>query len=63
MVKLMRKAKGIGLAAESGLDKRMCVICVEDRYMEIVGNLEIIKKRKTSCRKKDVLACLGLRSM
>jgi len=44
MLKLMRKAKGIGLAAnQAGLDKRMCVICVEDKVWKL-ANPEIIKK-------------------
>ena len=45
MVKMMHQAKGIGLAAnQAGLDKRMCVVCVDDKVLKL-ANPKILKKK------------------
>lgn len=60
MLKLMRKAKGIGLAAnQAGLDKRMCVICVEDKIWKL-ANPEIIKKSGSETSEEGCLSLPGI---
>mgnify|MGYP001597692360 FL=1 len=60
MLKLMRKAKGIGLAAnQAGLDKRMCVICVEDKIWKL-ANPEIIKKSGSEMSEEGCLSLPGI---
>ena len=60
MLKLMRKAKGIGLAAnQAGLDKRMCVICVEDKIWKL-ANPEIIKKSGSEVSEEGCLSLPGI---
>jgi len=45
MLKMMREAQGIGLAANQvGVDKRMCVVCVDDKVLKL-ANPRILKKK------------------
>lgn len=38
MLKVMRNASGIGLAAnQAGIDKRMCVVCVGDKVLKLAN--------------------------
>ncbi len=60
MLKLMRKAKGIGLAAnQAGLDKRMCVICIEGKVWKL-ANPEIIKKSGCEISEEGCLSLPGI---
>lgn len=60
MLKLMRKAKGVGLAAnQAGLDKRMCVICVENKIWKL-ANPEIIKKSGSEISEEGCLSLPGI---
>ena len=57
MLKMMHKAGGIGLAANQvGIDKQMCVVCLEDKTLKL-ANPKILKKNGA-----DVLeeGCLSL---
>ncbi|MEK6564060.1 MAG: peptide deformylase [Candidatus Omnitrophota bacterium] len=60
MLKLMRRAEGIGLAAnQAGIDKQMCVICVEDKVLKL-ANPRIIKKKGQEAIEEGCLSLPGI---
>ena len=60
MLKLMRQANGIGLAAnQMGIDKQMCVVCIEDKVWKL-ANPRIIKKKGQEVFEEGCLSIPGV---
>lgn len=60
MLKLMRQANGIGLAAnQAGIDKQMCVVCIEDKVFKL-ANPKIIKKKGSEIYEEGCLSLPGV---
>ena len=60
MLKVMRRANGIGLAANQvGIDKQMCVICIEDRVLKL-ANPKVIKKKGQEAIEEGCLSLPGI---
>ena len=60
MLKVMRRANGIGLAANQvGIDKQMCVIALEDKVWKL-ANPRIIKKKGQEVFEEGCLSIPGV---
>ncbi|MDO8748258.1 MAG: peptide deformylase [Candidatus Omnitrophota bacterium] len=60
MLKVMRRANGIGLAANQvGIDKQMCVICIEDKVLKL-ANPRVIKKKGQETIEEGCLSLPGI---
>lgn len=60
MLKVMRQANGIGLAANQvGIDKQICVICIEDRVLKL-ANPRVIKKKGQEAIEEGCLSLPGI---
>lgn len=60
MLKIMRNARGIGLAANQvGIDKQMFVICVEDKVLKL-ANPKILKKKGSEVFEEGCLSLPGI---
>ena len=60
MLKLMRQANGIGLAAnQMGIDKQMCVVVLEDKVWKL-ANPRIIKKKGQEVFEEGCLSIPGV---
>lgn len=60
MLKVMRKAEGIGLAANQvGIDKQMCVVCVGDKVLKL-ANPKILMKKGCYIFEEGCLSLPGL---
>lgn len=56
MLQMMRKANGIGLAANQvGIDRQMCVVCIEDKILKL-ANPKILKKRGVDIQEEGCLS-------
>lgn len=56
MLKVMHKVKGVGLAANQvGIDKQMCVVCVEDKVLKL-ANPKILKRKGTDIQEEGCLS-------
>ena len=59
MAETMKNANGVGIAApQVGVLKRVCLICIEDRVIELI-NPEIIETRGTQNAVEGCLSCPG----
>lgn len=60
MLKVMRRANGIGLAANQvGIDKQLCVICIEDKVLKL-ANPRVIKKKGQETIEEGCLSLPGI---
>ncbi|OGX46082.1 MAG: peptide deformylase [Omnitrophica WOR_2 bacterium RIFOXYA2_FULL_45_12] len=60
MLQVMRRANGIGLAANQvGIDKQMCVICIEGKVLKL-ANPRIIKKKGQEAFEEGCLSLPGI---
>jgi len=60
MLQVMRRANGIGLAAnQAGIDKQMCVICIEDKVLKL-ANPKIVKKKGQETFEEGCLSLPGI---
>lgn len=56
MLQMMRKASGVGLAANQvGIDKQMCVICVDGKVWKL-ANPKILNKRGVDIQEEGCLS-------
>src|SRR3989338_2592189 len=60
MLTLMRKAEGVGLAAnQAGIDMQMCVICIGDKTLKL-ANPEILQKKGIAVFEEGCLSLPGI---
>lgn len=60
MLTMMHKAQGIGLAANQvGIDKQLCVLCVNDKVLKL-ANPKIIKKIGSDTLEEGCLSLPGI---